>query len=336
MLSVVVTSINPPNDTLKAIARNCKAQGGDFILIGDSSSPADFHLDGCYYFSLQAQKLLDLRYANICPERHYARKNIGYLLAMIRGARQIIETDDDNIPLDGFYERRALHVSGPVVEGGSQGWVNVYRYFSRDLVWPRGLPLDRVRDALPLVETLPVMERKCPIQQGLANDNPDVDAIYRLLFPLPLKFLPHMHVILDRGAWCPFNSQNTVWFPEAYQLLYLPFYCSFRMTDIWRSFIAQRIAWANDWSILFFSPTVCQVRNEHNLMLDFTDEVPGYLNNSKIAAALAELPLIKGTDAIPENLRLCYRKMIELGVIKTAELILLDAWLADIASFVRL
>ena len=47
------------------------------------------------------------------------------------------------------------------------------------------------------------------------------------------------------------------------------------MTDIWRSFVAQRIAWTNNWSVLFDEPTVWQERNEHDLMRDFRDEVPG-------------------------------------------------------------
>src|SRR5438270_335676 len=82
------------------------------------------------------------------------------------------------------------------------------------------------------------LERKeiyCPIQQGLADENPDVDAIYRLAFPLPLTFRTDRRIALGGSAWCPFNSQNTTWTREAFPLLYLPSYCSFRMTDIWRS-----------------------------------------------------------------------------------------------------
>ena len=48
------------------------------------------------------------------------------------------------------------------------------------------------------------------------------------------------------------------------------------MTDIWRSFVAQRILQENDWAVLFHAPTVSQERNEHDLMRDFADEVPGY------------------------------------------------------------
>lgn len=68
------------------------------------------------------------------------------------------------------------------------------------------------------------------------------------------------------------------------------------MTDIWRSFVAQRIAWENDWAILFHEATVWQERNEHNLMKDFTDEVSGYLHNEPIGDALGELSLKEGAQ----------------------------------------
>ena len=147
---------------------------------------------------------------------------------------------------------------------------------------------------------------------------------------MDVRFRRDRRLALGRGSWCPFNSQNTIWFAEAFPLLYLPAYCSFRMTDIWRSFVAQRIAWENGWTILFHSPTVHQERNPHALMTDFADEIPGYLNNARIAARLDALPLNAGPAAIPENLRRCYRALADLEVVDKAELPLLDAWLADL------
>jgi hypothetical protein len=213
------------------------------------------------------------------------------------------------------------------------GWANLYRYFTDALIWPRGLPLDVVNASLPAFETLRTIEVDCPIQQGLADANPDVDAIYRLLLPLPQDFRADRRVALAPGAWCPFNSQNTTWWPEAFPLLYLPAYCSFRMTDIWRSFVAQRIAAANGWHILFHEATVWQDRNEHNLMRDFADETVGYLNNSRIQAALVELVLASGARRIPDHMRRCYTALVDLGVVGAEELPLLDTWLADMAAF---
>jgi hypothetical protein len=149
-----------------------------------------------------------------------------------------------------------------------------------------------------------------------------VDAIYRLAFPLPQNFRSDRRVALGSGSWCPFNSQNTAWWPETYPLLYLPAHCSFRMTDIWRSFVAQRIAWANGWSILFHEPTVWQDRNDHSLMRDFADEVPGYLHNRAMGAALAELNIQPGTEHLGDNLRMCYETLVKRGWVGADEMAL--------------
>jgi hypothetical protein len=156
-----------------------------------------------------------------------------------------------------------------------------------------------------------------------------VDALYRLLLPLPQFFDKDKSVILGRGAWCPFNSQNTTWFKRAFRLMYLPVHCSFRMTDIWRSFVAQRIAWENGWQVSFHSPTVSQDRNEHNLLSDFEQEIPGYLLNQTIANALDSLSLASGEDLIASNMLRCYESLISLGAVGSGELDLLSRWLTD-------
>jgi hypothetical protein len=61
------------------------------------------------------------------------------------------------------------------------------------------------------------------------------------------------------------------------------------MTDIWRSFIAQRIAWTCGWNILYHEATMQQDRNQHDLLKDFEDEIPGYLHNARICRQLEDL-----------------------------------------------
>jgi hypothetical protein len=326
--ALVVTSIAPPNAVLQSLARGCRANDLDFLVIGDEASPKDFELEGCRFYSLAEQRALSFRFAQICPTRHYARKNIGYLIASAEGASVIIETDDDNIPEEEFWNDRSRSQSVPLLS--NTGWVNVYRYFTDANIWPRGLPLDRIRTATPAFESLASHEVDCPIQQGLADENPDVDAIYRLALPLPQSFMKDRRVALGENSWSPFNSQNTTWWRDAFTLLYLPAYCSFRMTDIWRSFVAQRIAWANDWAVLYHEPTVKQERNEHNLMRDFRDEVPGYLNNAAICEALGKLSLPTGVEKIYDNLRVCYEELVRMEMVGREELNLIDAWIADL------
>jgi hypothetical protein len=327
-VAVVVTSIAGPNPVLRALAEGCRQRGQQFIVVGDVASPTDFQLEGCSFYGLKEQYETGFEFAALCPTKHYARKNLGYLLAIRNGASVIVETDDDNIPRAEFWdERRRRHFVSVVASGG---WVNVYRYFTEENIWPRGLPLDKIREPLAEFESLSVVDVDCPVQQGLADENPDVDAIYRLVSTLPQSFRQDRRVALTEGSWCPFNSQNTTWYEEAFALLYLPAYCSFRMTDIWRSFVAQRIAWANGWGVLFHEPTVSQERNEHNLMRDFRDEVPGYLHNASICEALGGLRLAPGVEHIGENLRSCYEKLVEMTLIDGRELPLLAAWLEDL------
>lgn len=330
--AVVVTSINAPTRAVAQIAREADRLGAHFIVIGDKKSPLDFFQAGADFLDIDAQSATGFLLAGITPLNHYARKNIGYLAAISAGATIIIETDDDNLPLPAFWQPRQLHLTGTLVHDA--GWLNVYRYFTPSLIWPRGLPLDAVHGSLPGAAA--DITVACPIQQALADGDPDVDAIYRLLMPLPIVFEDRAPVLLAGGTWCPFNSQNTTWWRQAFPLLYLPSYCSFRMTDIWRSFVAQRIAAVNGWGIAFNKSTVFQERNEHNLMRDFEDEVPGYVANRAIMTRLEALDLSKGEADIPENMRTCYGALIEMGIVGSEEATLLDAWLSDLESLDRI
>lgn len=328
-VAVIVTSIASPNPVLKAIANGCLEHGFTFICIGDEKSPSEFSLPSCDYYSVAAQRALDFRFAKLCPTHHYARKNIGYLIAIAAGAQVIIETDDDNFPRESFWNPRTRLVKHPVIR--QAGWVNAYRYFSEATIWPRGLPLDAVNARVPSYCELKIEAADCPIQQGLADENPDVDAIYRLLFALPQSFRSDRRLVVKEGSWCPFNSQNTTWWADAFPMLYLPAFCSFRMTDIWRSLVAQRLCWPNNWGLLFHEATVYQERNQHNLMRDFQDEVPGYLHNRAIGEILSALNSQPGTRAIPENLRTAYAALTKQKLVGEGETELLEAWLEDIS-----
>lgn len=326
--ALIITSI--ASDTLPVLntyAKECEKWNVDFIVIGDTKSPSDFNIDGCDYWSVDKQLTLPFELAKITPTKHYSRKNLGYLIAIKNGCNEIQETDDDNFPYQIFWEEKSIEKSASSFE--NSGWVNVYHYFSDTFIWARGYPLEELQKEQP---ELPELTKSyCPIQQGLANGNPDVDAIYRLTNKLPINFTKYrVGLALGKNAWSPFNSQNTYWFKEAFPLLYLPSYCSFRMTDIWRSYVAQRIAWECGWSVLYHEATVYQERNEHNLMADFADEISGYTNNLNICKELQVLELKQGKENIFENLITCYDKLISIGVVKQEEMILLNAWINDL------
>jgi len=330
---LVVTSVASPNAALKELASGCQQHGVEFFVIGDEGSPRQFELEGCRFYDLKEQMELGFAFARLCPARSYARKNIGYLLAMRTGAAVLIETDDDNFPRAEFWAQRHRKQLARLIS--DTGWVNIYRYFTDAKIWPRGLSLESINSSVPNYDTLITKEVDCPIQQGLTDQDPDVDAIYRLAFPLPQSFRRDRRIALGNNSWSPFNSQNTTWWSDAFPLLYLPAYCSIRVTDIWRGFVAQRIAWTNNWGVLFHGPTIRHDRNKHDLLRDLQEEVPGYLNNKKICAALGDLALKSGRDNLNDNLRLCYSELVRMNMIGEAELDLLEAWIADIERITR-
>jgi len=314
---------------MQGISEGCQSKGWDFIVAGDRKTPADFALEGCTFLSLEAQQDSPFRTGGLCPQNSYVRKNMAYLHAISSGAELIVETDDDNLPLESFWRTRTRKVPARRVAG--QGWVNVYAFFSKERIYPRGFPLDLARNSMRdrMLPTSPAVV-VCPIQQGLANGAPDVDAVYRMLHGEETSFHGGEPLVLERGAWCPFNSQNTAFFREVFPLLYLPAHCSFRATDIWRGLVAQRLLTTCDWSLSFHEADVHQDRNPHDLMKDFHQEVPVYLQTRQVVETLQSLPLKPGPVSLTANLRTCYEALTAAGVVGLGETDLVEAWITDL------
>jgi hypothetical protein len=326
-LACILTTIQPPTDQVRRLAARLAPLGAPLVVAGDSAGPSAYLEEGCRFLSIQEQRASRWRLARILGERHYARKNLAFLEAIATGAKCLYETDDDTFPSDAWQLRDA-RVQAHEVRAGE--WANVYRLFTETLTWPRGLPLDAIHAPIERGDATRVF---APVQQGLIDGNTDVDAIWRLIWSEDIRFDAHAtSVYLPRGVWCPFNSQSTWWFEEAYALMYLPFHCSFRMTDIWRGFIAQACLWAMDANLVFHAPDSFQVRNPHDLMVDFAKEVPGYLDNRRLVAVLDKLELAKGRGAVAENLRACYRALVDAKFFPADELALVDAFIADLRS----
>ena len=320
--ALIVTTIFPPNKVMADLEKGAAEQGYSFIIACDTKTPLPYECGAATVLTVEQQIECFPELARLTPTKHYSRKNFGYLQAMAQGAEVILETDDDNFPRESFFKNDSFTGELDLLETGSD-WFNVYSLFSDTGVWPRGFPLENIlTDVSYKIQT---WKGTPMIVQGLADENPDVDAIYRLTQKLPLDFKKRRPVALAPGVWCPFNSQNTSFVRAAFPLMYLPSYCSFRMTDIWRSFVAQRCLWEMGSAVIFTESTVYQERNEHNYLQDFEDEVPGYLNNAKIARVLNGCSL-KSNDA-GGNVFLCYEALVREGIMPGDELALVERWL---------
>ena len=331
MRYTVITSIYPPG---KAVEGFSSQPGNHLVVAGDKKTPPEWFHANTTYLSPSKQESLGFQSVSKLPWNHYCRKMAGYLFAIREGATEILDTDDDNIPYPG-YAFPSIDAEFQSTKEGL-GFVNAYQRFTGGPIWPRGLPLDLIRAPRGAFEGQNLEDKpaKVGIWQGLADLDPDVDAIYRLTSNKEVTFDKAPPVVLGKGTWCPVNSQNTLFTnPAFFPLLYLPAFVTFRFTDILRGYVAQPILQAAGYQLGFTEATVYQERNAHNLMQDFTDEIPFYLGAQKcmdIACAV-----VSHGKPVSENLFAVYDRLCSEGIVPAGELELLESWLDDCNSLAR-
>ncbi|MFC1862385.1 STELLO glycosyltransferase family protein [Thermodesulfobacteriota bacterium] len=320
---IIITSISELNKVMQKFA---SLKDWKLVLVGDRKGPNKIEDDRIIFLDIESQSKLAFNYCNYCPENHYSRKNIGYLYAMSLGADIIAESDDDNMPKEGWGESIDFELKELKIFEKPK-YFNVYTEFTDKKIWPRGFPLENI---LELHEKKYKRQKsKIGIWQQLADNSPDVDAIYRLIHGEPTIFQEGESFALDKHVYCPFNSQNTFWVRDAFPLMYLPISVTFRFTDILRGYIAQRLLWENDLLLGFGDATVWQDRNKHDLVQDFRDEIPMYINIHNI---IKKLDTIQMKETMVDSLLYVYQVLSECKIVKETELDALKTWVKDIKT----
>ncbi len=322
--TIVVTTIFAPSKALQSVVR---LGGYELIVIGDKKTPKAWHLDGASFISWDDQRFTNSRLARSTPYNHYSRKNLGYLLAIGNGATVIIDLDDDNIPLPD-YGFPNFHFNGSTT-AAELGFINIYKEFTHKKIWPRGLPPRKILDVDIELE-LRDQNSQIGVWQGLANGDPDVDAIYRLTDNSPCSFVDRDPIALSPGTWTPFNSQNTAFRRELFPLLYLPISVSFRFTDILRSLVAQPIIWSQGYRVGFTKATVFQERNPHNFLHDLVSEFPMYETSERIPEIL--MGSISPGDSVLTGLFKAYETLLKNKIVTVDEMAALQIWTEECSS----
>ena len=164
----------------------------NLIVIGDRKTPDDWlsRINGnrsrLLYLSLSDQYALDYSILRYIPEGSYARKNIGYLVAIQCGGKLIFESDDDNLleTDDIFHLPKSVQpndVPWISFHGERSPFINIYGSFGHPEIWPRGFPIDELQnvteDGWHSVRKNLQSQTQIYIQQYLADLDPDVDAL---------------------------------------------------------------------------------------------------------------------------------------------------------------
>ena len=282
MRAIAVTSIAaqtaPGIAKLFQLADTCSSE---LVIIGDKKTPAwdkSALPSFVHYFSVEDQIDTWPNLAKLLPFNHYARKNLAYLWAIENNVSILLDTDDDNSSEIDVFENvpNSYRYIDSEVE-----WVNAYGYFGKPEIWPRGLPLDEARKSLSECGESPAgLDWHC--FQSIVDGDPDLDAVGRMLYPENHYFEDQAPLILTGRNFCPTNSQATLWKKPILPLLYLPVTSSFRMTDIWRGIVLSGYMRESSLNTVIGKLGFRQDRNEHNLVSDFLDEVPGHEHNRLI------------------------------------------------------
>ena len=115
----------------------------------------------------------------------YNRKNIGYLFAIPNRAKFIYDTYDDNEPLVDLNQYFNYDEYSYVLIydcSSSKTVINPYAHFGQPLIWPRGYPLNKIKENYEN-KYLSGRIKTSYIQQGVVNG----DAIFRLTKSMKYK-----------------------------------------------------------------------------------------------------------------------------------------------------
>jgi hypothetical protein len=279
---VAVTTIAEQNSSgVLKLLDFAEKYSAELVIMGDKKTP---HWDKSslpsfvHYFSIDDQIKKWPKLASLIPFNHYARKNLAYLWAIENQASLLLDTDDDNYSTMNVFESDMGRFRS--IAGNSE-WLNIYGYFGKAEIWPRGVPLDEARKSLPSVSEANV-QSDWHCFQAIVEGDPDLDAIGRMLYPEAHYFEDYEPVLLPKSSFCPTNSQATIWKQQVLPFLYLPVTSTFRMTDIWRGILVSGYLRRENLSTAFGKLGFLQERNEHNLVDDFLDEVSGHQYSRRV------------------------------------------------------
>ena len=367
----VVTTIFDP--TL-AIKRMASLPSWCLVVVADTKTPVDYmqelkglqprqpsasdgtnanyddDLDNVFFFSVEKQKEWEQvkgplgSFVKATPWKHFCRKNLGYIFAILHGANFIFDFDDDNfikedavgatvniLPSEDVLENVTVVSQGPSAFNHHP----IMNPSINDTSWARGFPLEYIQDATTqgrsaFQKDLPFKSKldEIGVIQFLADGNPDIDAFHRLSKALPMTFQGDNDahpVLVPKHSYSPYNAQATIHTKNALWATLLPATVPGRVSDIWRSYFAQCIFADAGLRLVFAPPKISQIRNDHNILGDLSAENDLYLKSGKLIEFLAEWD----TDhsSIPGRMEQLWIDLYDRGYVEIEDVKAVQMWL---------
>lgn len=362
----VVTTIFAPSEAIK---RAAKVIGWCTVIVADTKTPKDYMEqagflgmeDTVHYLSVKAQEAWLERdtarasavgsFLKAIPYRSFARKNIGFLYAIQQGATFLFDFDDDNLlPLDSQGNVMSALRAANIEDGHEDSLPNTRVVSCKTVAfnhhplmgatvpnsWARGFPLQDIQNKLTHGEVVndskDIDMKSISVMQFCANGNPDIDAIHRLVHPLPMNFEsskttnPLQPLSIPLNTYIPYNAQATLHTRQAMWALYLPFTVTGRVSDIWRGYFAEALFRDVGLSMTILPPVIEQERNEHNYLADMQAELDLYFKSGVLIDYLSKWQ--SSARTIPEKMEELWIDLYERSYIDINDVKVIQLWLA--------
>jgi hypothetical protein len=353
---VVVADTKTPVDYMDLL-NNLESEGTGKNVSNDTSLTSQVN-NNVIFFSVEMQKEWESvkgplgSFVSSLPWKHFSRKNLGYLFAILHGAEIIFDFDDDNyvkidedsgamvdiLPVKDELNGDMKLMNVSIVSIGA----SVFNHHAimgpsiNETSWARGFPLDLILDShthgkVIFQKDVPLWSNKeqVGVIQFLADGNPDIDALHRLAKPLPMTFDfgENAHpVMVPMHAYAPYNAQATLHTKNALWATLLPSTVPGRVSDIWRSYFAQCIFHDAGLRLVFAPPKIIQSRNDHSYLGDFEAEHDLYAKSSKLLEFLQNWDEPSG-DSIPERMEKLWIDLYEHDYIELEDVYAVQYWL---------
>ncbi|KAF4677120.1 hypothetical protein FOL47_003308 [Perkinsus chesapeaki] len=367
---IAITTIADATPDGVKVAADVMLSTGEWCMViaGDKKGPREMWADlkqhpmgsMIVFLSDDEQVAVGGEFAEKLPWKHFGRKNVAYLYALVHGAEKILDLDDDNIVYpdsidditNGTFTSRCCPENHAYTVSPTAARPSVFNPYSTgmanlegEVLWPRGFPLRYIKrpHATSITRRIP-LTGGVAVVQTLADHDPDFDAIYRLTRPLPADFhqLAAPAFILQSTVFTPLNAQACLFKDyDALWGLYLPVTVHGRVSDIWRGF---RLLWDIGASVAVAGRTwVKQIRNSHDYLGDFIAEENVYEKSEVMMRFLttwqptaSSTPFMsfpmRMTDTLPGRLEEAYIELFSRGFVEEDEVYHVQRWINAFTS----